>query len=147
MGQQVHASCVALPADTGPATGVLIVGPSGAGKSSLALELMAFGAQLVADDRTDIAATPDGLVASAPPGLPPLIEARGIGLIPVERMASCVLRLAVDLGRIESERLPPPRGMVLLGHELRLCHAVTSRSFPAAILQYLIYLARKGQPE
>lgn len=144
MGQQVHASCVALPAVSGPAAGVLIVGPSGAGKSGLALELMAFGALLVADDRTELAATPAGLVASAPPGLPPLIEARGIGLIPVRRLASCVLRLVVDLGQHEAERLPPPRRRTFLGHELPLCHAVASRSFPAAILQYLKHLASEG---
>lgn len=142
----MHASCVALPSTAGLAAGVLIVGPSGSGKSGLALELMAFGARLVADDRTDIAATPSGLVATAPPGLPPLIEARGFGLIPVERLASCVLRLAVDLGRHETDRLPQLKRMVLLGHELRLCHAVDSRSFPAAILQYLLHLVTKGQP-
>ena len=33
--------------------GLLILGPSGAGKSALALQLIALGARLVADDRTD----------------------------------------------------------------------------------------------
>lgn len=146
MGQQVHGSCVALPADSGPALGVLIVGPSGAGKSGLALELMAYGARLVADDRTDLAVTPAGLVASAPPGLPPLIEARGIGLIPAKRLASCVVRLVVDLGQQEDDRLPPPRRRAYLGQELWLLHAVASRSFPAAILQYLRHLATESPP-
>ena len=42
----IHASAVAL----GP-VGLLIMGASGSGKSSLALELMARGAKLVADDQ------------------------------------------------------------------------------------------------
>ena len=45
----LHGSCVAVEG-----RGVLIVGPSGAGKSSLALALMALGAELVADDRTEV---------------------------------------------------------------------------------------------
>ena len=44
-GVNLHASCIAVHG-----RGVLILGPSGAGKSSLALQLMALGADLVADD-------------------------------------------------------------------------------------------------
>ena len=39
----VHASCIAHHG-----RGLLILGPSGAGKSTLALEMMAYGAVLVA---------------------------------------------------------------------------------------------------
>ena len=47
-------------------------GPSGAGKSSLALQLMAWGADLVADDRTLLRERSDGAIeALAPPTLPP----------------------------------------------------------------------------
>ena len=43
----MHASCVSYENHA-----VLILGPSGIGKSSLALQLMALGAVLVADDKT-----------------------------------------------------------------------------------------------
>jgi len=45
-----HATTVAVAG-----RGLMIEGPSGSGKSALALELMAFGAELVADDRTRVA--------------------------------------------------------------------------------------------
>ena len=43
--ENLHASFVAING-----RGVLILGPSGAGKSALALQLIAFGAKLVAGD-------------------------------------------------------------------------------------------------
>ncbi|MDA3887407.1 MAG: serine kinase, partial [Allgaiera sp.] len=57
----LHASCVALDG-----RGVLILGPSGAGKSGLALQLMALGARLVADDRTRLNPRAGRLIARAP---------------------------------------------------------------------------------
>lgn len=69
----VHATCVAL----NPHAAALIMGRSGAGKSALALRMMALGAHLVADDRTCLVAEGASLVASAPPSLAGLIEARG----------------------------------------------------------------------
>ncbi|MEO1532556.1 MAG: serine kinase, partial [Pseudomonadota bacterium] len=47
----LHASAVALGE-----RGLLILGPSGAGKTRLALELVALGAELVADDRVIVEA-------------------------------------------------------------------------------------------
>lgn len=141
----LHASCVAIeaPGETAPARGVLILGPSGAGKSALALELMAFGAALVSDDRTEVCATLSGLVARAPAGLPAMIEARGIGLLPAQRLRCCRLTMAVDLSKTELDRMPPPREVVILGRSLPLLHGVAMRSFPAAILQYLRHGAGK----
>ena len=72
----LHASCVALDG-----RGVLILGRSGAGKSSLALELMALGARLVADDRTVLHADDGAPVASCPPAILGKIEARGVGIL------------------------------------------------------------------
>ena len=57
----MHASCVAVQGK-----GVLILGPSGAGKSSLALQLMALGADLVADDRTEISVQNGAAIARSP---------------------------------------------------------------------------------
>ena len=45
---------------------VLIRGPSGSGKSDLALRLIDGGAQLVADDQTELSPRDGRLVASAP---------------------------------------------------------------------------------
>ena len=56
----VHASCIAHRG-----RGLLILGPSGAGKSTLALEMMAYGAALVADDRTVLRLAGDHLIADS----------------------------------------------------------------------------------
>lgn len=129
----LHASCVAF-ADRG----VLILGPSGAGKSALSLQLMALGAALVADDRVLLTEMRGALVASAPPGLPPLIEARGIGLLQAERQGSARVVLAVDLGQTETDRLPPQRHLVLHGVAVALVLGPVTGHFPAAIRHYVL---------
>jgi HPr kinase/phosphorylase len=45
--------------------------------------------------------------------------------------------LAVDMERVETERLPPRREISLLGRKVSLLHKVENAHFPAAILQYL----------
>ena len=46
----IHATCISYRDN-----GILLIGPSGSGKSDLALRMMMNkGAQLVADDRTDV---------------------------------------------------------------------------------------------
>lgn len=89
--------------------GLLILGASGAGKSGLALEMMARGAVLVADDRTVLRREAGGLVADAPDSLRGLIEARGVGILRARAHGPVTLALAVDLARAEPERLPPDR--------------------------------------
>lgn len=111
----LHATCVSLDDE-----GILITGPSGAGKSRLALELLAAGATLVADDRVLISRRGDRLVAGAPPGLPAAIEARGIGLIAVPLAPPTPLRLVVDLASKAEERLPPKRAITYLAVEIEL---------------------------
>lgn len=130
--QALHASCVAVDG-----RGVLLLGPSGAGKSGLALQLMALGAELVADDRTLVARLGGALFASAPPAGFGLIEARGVGILRVPARPVARLALAVDLGRPETARLPPPRRLPLLGLELPLLQKVESAHFAAAVLHYL----------
>lgn len=128
----LHASCVALAG-----RGVLIMGAAGAGKSALALELMAYGAALVADDRTCLRASQGGLIASAPPSIAGLIEARGVDILRADAVAEAEVVLAIDLDRLESERLPPRREISLLDRKVSLLHKVENAHFPAAILQYL----------
>lgn len=131
-GDTVHASCVAVEA-----RGLLILGRSGSGKSSLALALMALGADLVADDRVILTPGPQGPVASAPAALSGLIEARGLGILHAAARPSVVLAAAVDLDRVEAERLPPPRVIALAGTDLPLFHGQATPYFHAALMQYL----------
>jgi len=113
-GGAIHASCVAWEA-AGKARGLLILGASGAGTSALALELLALGAALVADDQVALRRVGEAVVAAPPPPLAGLIEARGLGLLRMPHLASAPVALALDLDRAASERLPPRRTMLLLG--------------------------------
>lgn len=109
---RLHASAVAI----GEA-GILIRGPSGSGKSSLALALIGLArsqgrfAQLIADDRTEIAALGGRLLARPVAPLEGLVERRGLGLTPEPHLAAAVIRLVVDCGA-EPARMPEPEELV-----------------------------------
>lgn len=126
----LHGSAVSIGG-----AGVLIIGPSGSGKSSLALQLMAYGADLVADDQVTATVIGEQIILSSPPTLPPLIEARGVGLLPATRAESAVLRLVVDLSSNSNERLPDERTLQILGVAVKLLHASTACPMAAAVLQ------------
>lgn len=111
----VHASAVAVAG-----RGVLILGESGSGKSALALRLMALGAALVADDQVMLRRNGALLIASAPPRLVGLIEARGVGLLRAPAVAEAELALAVDLDRPPGARMPQPGTITILGAPIRL---------------------------
>lgn len=128
----IHATSLALNGQ-----GVLLIGPSGSGKSALGLQLMAFGAQLVADDQTVLSMQDGALVARAPAQIRGMIEARGVGLLAAQTAPGAPVRLVVDMAQDETERLPPKRHIVLLGQKITLLHKVAHGHFPAAILQYL----------
>lgn len=134
----MHASCVAVDGK-----GLLILGRSGAGKSSLALHLMAFGAQLVSDDRTQLKLQAGRVYASCPASLRGLIEARGVGILSAPPLESAAIALAVDLGQSANdsqcahERLPPRRKIVMLGQEIDLVLAPQGNHLPVALLCYL----------
>ncbi|MGR3662745.1 MAG: HPr kinase/phosphorylase [Paracoccaceae bacterium] len=130
--ETLHASCVSVGTSA-----VLILGKSGAGKSALALELMGYGATLVADDRTVVEATEYGLKANCPASIQGKIEARGVGILLAEYLAYSYIRLVVDLDKDEADRLPPKRNAALLGLDIPLLYKPVHDHFPAAILQYL----------
>lgn len=131
-GEIRHASCAAWQGRA-----VLIEGPSGAGKSSLTLQLLAYGADLVADDRTRLVREGPRIIADAPPTLPHAIEARGIGLLPVRLAGPAEVVLVVDLSRTETARLPEPRRTRILGQDIALLHKCEGAHFSAALIQYL----------
>lgn len=117
--------------------GLLILGPSGSGKSALALQLIALGAALVADDRTIVTRCGDSLLAQCPPALEGLIEARHMGLLRLPPHPANPLHLAIDLSQVETARLPPPRAFSLLDLTIPLLHKVDRADFPSALLLYL----------
>lgn len=131
MQEVVHATSVALGG-----RGLLIRGASGSGKSSLALALMALGADLVADDRTVLTRNGKAVQMSAPEAIRGMIEARGIGLLHA-RCTFAPLVAVLDLDLSESDRLPPIRKGNVLGLPFPLLHKCAGPYFPAALVQYL----------
>jgi serine kinase of HPr protein (carbohydrate metabolism regulator) len=119
----VHATSVALK-HKGGWRAVLLRGPSGAGKSDLALRLIETGGRLVADDQTHLARQGRRLIATPPPSLAGLIEARGVGIVKLARsqvLARAPLALLVDLvPSTKVERLPEPASEILLGISLKV---------------------------
>lgn len=128
----LHASCVAIDG-----RGVLILGPSGAGKSALALHLIALGAKLVADDRTDVMRSGDEVIASVPENIRGLIEARYVGILRLEDHGPVPLALVVDLAHTEIQRLPERHSHQVQGVTLPCFHKCDSPHFPAAIHLYI----------
>ena len=105
----LHASAVAVDG-----FGCLIVGRAESGKSTLALQMIAAGADLVSDDLTLVARTGDVLIIGPPPESAGRVEIRGAGLIRLPT-TQAQLALIIDLDRAEASRLPPPRFRHLLG--------------------------------
>ena len=86
--------------------GILLLGAPGSGKSGLLLQLLAAGAQLVADDLVRLERRGDGLRVCATGG-PGLIELRGNGIFRTTIMAGAQVSLCVELiPGAAAERLP-----------------------------------------
>jgi len=106
----VHATCVML-GRAGTAfgasrtAGILLLGKSGTGKSDVALRLIALGAKLVSDDRTDLFVERGKLFGRAPKAIAGLMEARGVGIVALPFAAKARIALAISLERPKS-RLP-----------------------------------------
>ena len=112
----VHATLVALYRG-GAWRGVLLRGPSGAGKSALALRCLDAGWRLVADDRTLVWASGGLAYGRAHPNIAGLVEARGVGVLPVPFLDRAEIGLCVDLVESEAavERTPEPATTLLAG--------------------------------
>jgi HPr kinase/phosphorylase len=128
----IHASTVAVQGHA-----VAITGASGSGKSSLALQLIALGAELIADDQTQIENRDMSLWASRPKTLPAKIEARGLGLLPAPMARPSPLALIVDLDITQKERMPLPIEIEILGQKITVWRKVPELHFPSAIFVYL----------
>ncbi len=113
------------------------MGPSGSGKSSLALSLMALGADLVADDQTELHLHGTHLIARCPPALLGLIEARGVGILTATPATQAQIVLAVDLSQPEPDRLPPIRKVTLMGTQVDLVLGCRNEHLAASVLCYL----------
>ena len=100
----MHATCVDING-----SGVLIVGRSGSGKSSLAINLIALGSTLVADDQCEIVKKNNKLCVFKPTSLPSSIEIRGIGLVSVPMVVETSLDWVVNMDEAEEERMPDLR--------------------------------------
>ncbi|GAA4216344.1 HPr kinase/phosphorylase [Sagittula marina] len=131
MEETVHSSSVAIEG-----RGLLICGRSGAGKSSLALAMMALGAQLVADDQTRLWREGGTVWMQAPEAIRGMIEARGIGVL-AAKSTRAELVAVLDLDIEEEDRLPPERLRNVLGVDFAVLHKSAGPYFPAALMQYL----------
>lgn len=111
--------------------GVLITGASGVGKSELALELLARGHKLVADDAAELRRTGRRLSGHCPALLAGFLEARSLGILNIRKLYGaravrrrCAIDLVIELDPprpTESglERLTGRRGTrTLLGVEV-----------------------------
>ena len=127
----LHVSCVAIDGKA-----VLLSGPSGVGKSDLALRLIDEGAELVADDQTEIKIEDGELTASPPAAIAGLMEVRHAGLIKVPFKPKAPVALYVELtGKDQKlERLPEDDHILLEGRKiLKLRLPSFAASTPAKI--------------
>lgn len=130
--ETIHATCVGVNNRA-----IVIVGASGSGKSSLALQLIALGAQLISDDRTILTRRTNTLEASCPATITGLIEARGVGILRLPSIGATPVALVVDLDKTEEARLPDQHEIDLLGVTLPCLWNATSSHFAPAILYYI----------
>ena len=109
----IHATCVDINS-----SGVLIVGRSGSGKSSLAINLLALGSKLVADDQCELAKKNNRICISKPVSLPNSIEIRGIGLVSVPMVVQTRLDWIVNMDEAENKRMPDLRFTEIDGYRV-----------------------------
>jgi HPr kinase/phosphorylase len=129
---------------------LLITGAAGTGKSTLALEMIALGAELIADDRVGMQPDDQGadgtrqLWLSAPPAIAGLVEVRGFGLVRLTARPRAALKLIADLDQNEPERLPLRRERVLSGVA---CPVMLCRGKPGLAATLTCLLRAEDWPE
>lgn len=122
-------------------TGVLLRGRSGSGKSSLALELVARGHALVADDAVELrAAGPGCIIASTPEPLVGFLAVPGLGIINATRVfghRATVPRTRLDLviDLQPAVQTTPPTDVEARLHGCRSQQRVLSQMLPTLSLQ------------
>ena len=109
----MHATCVDING-----SGVLIVGRSGSGKSSLAINLLALGSKLVADDQCALIKKNKKFRVFKPASLPKSIEIRGVGLVSVPMVVETSLDWVVNMDEAEKERMPDLRSTEIDGYKI-----------------------------
>ena len=109
----MHATCVDING-----SGVLILGRSGSGKSSLAINLIALGSKLVADDQCKLVKKTNSFRIFKPASLPNSIEVRGIGLVSVPTVVETRLDWIVNMDEAETERMPDLRFTEIGGYRV-----------------------------
>ena len=109
----MHATCVDVNG-----SGVLIVGHSGSGKSSLAINLLALGSKLVADDQCALVKKNKKFCVFKPASLPNSIEIRGVGLVSVPMVVETSLDWVVNMDEAEKERMPDLRFTEIDGYKI-----------------------------
>jgi len=124
-----HATAVAING-----AGLLITGLSGCGKSGLALQLMALGAQLVADDQVTLLQTAVGIEMQPPKTLHGKIEARHFGIIECPFRFSALLSLVIVLDQDEPERLPFAQTIVVGNAEIDLIYGMNVPNLASALM-------------
>lgn len=129
---RIHATSVAWHG-----CAALLLGPSGSGKSGVALQMLALGCDLIADDQCELQLHEQILKVSCPDPIKGKIEARGFGILNSSALDQARLVCAVDLGTLESKRLPEARFQEFCGVPIRLFHNPGIEALPFALLQYL----------
>ncbi|MGC1301131.1 MAG: hypothetical protein WA840_02045 [Caulobacteraceae bacterium] len=109
----LHATTLARRVD-GVWRGVLVRGPSGSGKSDLALRALHAGWRLVTDDRTLVWMSGGELYGRAPQTISGLLEARGVGVVPICALGFTRIALVVDAVSEPVERMPDPAEIPIL---------------------------------
>jgi len=111
----------------------LLLGRPGAGKSHLALQLLAYGADLVADDAVELTRSSDKIILSCAPNIKGMIEARGVGLLTVNSVDKATLAIVVDLDKTADTRLPALEMHSILGEHFPLIRGKGNPSLGAIV--------------
>lgn len=134
---QIHGTSVGFHADSGW-LGALMIGKPGAGKSELALELIALGAKLVADDQTCLRREGDAVELSCPIAIRDMIELRGLGIFRVPSISTARLTVIIDMDALETQRFPEPMTIEVHGLRLRYLRNCASRAFATGLKHYIL---------